>query len=93
MKFRDTTDENQHAVALMKAQKLGDIIKIYSHYGTEILYTESAKTIHVSLSNKLRPVKENEVLHAVTHLVHTTPDKVDIFMTETQTIHIHLKKS
>ncbi|MGX7420576.1 DUF1827 family protein [Carnobacterium gallinarum] len=78
MKLIDVTNSHSALVTEQLGNTDAVFIKVYSLGQTTIIYSGAATHKDVILTNKMRNIKNNEVSFAISDILETTPDNVDI---------------
>ena len=78
MKLIDVTNSHSSLVAEQLGNTDAVFIKVYSLGQTTVIFSGAATHKDVVLTNKLRNIKNNEINYAITEVLKTTPDQVDI---------------
>lgn len=78
MKLIDVTNSHSALVTEQLGNTDAVFIKVYSLGQTTIIFSGAATHKDVILSNKLRNIKNSEISFAISDILETTPEQVDI---------------
>lgn len=78
MKLIDVTNNHSSLVAEQLGNTDATFIKVYSLGPTTVIFSGADTHKDVVLSNKERQIKNNEISYAISEILNSTPEQVDI---------------
>lgn len=95
MKLKDVTSERNDIVDLLKMTTpyKDSLVRVFTVVGTDtmIIHNTYSSGQHSSLSNRERPVKSSEIRNVISKIMKTKTDKVKVYKSRLDTIHIDQK--